>query len=87
MGKFTEDMEERGWMQHFHSNSRQLTDVLKEHEAVEKCHICLEKFNNPKDRKVRDHRHYKGLYWGGVHNSCKLKYRMSDQIAIMFHKT
>ena len=33
-----------------------LTDVLKrEHKAVEKCHICLKEFNDPKNKKVRDH--------------------------------
>ena len=33
-----------------------LSDVLKrEHEAAEKCHICLKEFNDPRNRKVRDH--------------------------------
>ena len=33
-----------------------LTDVLKrEHEAAEKCHICLKEFNSPRNRKVRGH--------------------------------
>ena len=32
-----------------------LTDVLKrEHEAAEKCHVCLVEFNDLKNRKVRD---------------------------------
>ena len=31
-----------------------LTDVLKrEHEAAEKCHICLKEFNDPNNKKVR----------------------------------
>ena len=35
-----------------------LTDVLKrEHTAGEKCNICLKEFNDPKNRKVRDHCH------------------------------
>ena len=39
-----------------------LTDVLKrEHEAAEKCHICLKEFNDPRNRKVRHHCHYTGL--------------------------
>ena len=34
------------------------TDVLKrEHEAAEKCHICLKGFNDPRNKKVRDHCH------------------------------
>ena len=33
-----------------------LTDESKrEHEAAEKCHICLKEFNSPRNRKVRDH--------------------------------
>ena len=39
-----------------HQLITKLTGVLKrEHEAAEKCHICLKEFNNPEDRKVRDH--------------------------------
>ena len=41
----------------------ELTDALKrEHEAAEKCHICLKEFNDPNNKKVRDHCHYTGLY-------------------------
>ena len=40
-----------------------LTDTLKrEHKAAEKCHICLKEFNDPKNKKVRDHSHYTGSY-------------------------
>ena len=40
-----------------------LTDVLKRgHEAVEKCHICPKELNDPRNRKLRDHCHYTGLY-------------------------
>ena len=43
----------------------EFTDVLKrKHEAAKKCHICLKEFNNPEDRKVRDHCHYTGLCRG-----------------------
>ena len=42
-----------------------LTDMLKrEHEAAEKCFICLKEFNDPKNKKVRDHCHYTDLYRG-----------------------
>ena len=35
-----------------------LTYVVKrEHEVAEKCHICLKEFNDPKNKKVRDHCH------------------------------
>ena len=40
-----------------------LTDESKrEHEAGEKCHICLKEFNDLKNKKVRDHCHYTGEY-------------------------
>ena len=64
----------------------ELTDVLKrEHKAVEKCHICLKEFNDPKNKKVRDHCHYTNLYRGAAHNNCNLKYRIPDHIPIVFH--
>ena len=51
-----------------------LTDVLKrEHKAAEKCQICLKEFNDLKNKKVRDHCHYTGLYRGAAYNNCNLK--------------
>ena len=55
------------------------------HEAAEKCHICLKKFNDPQNKKVRDHCHYTGLYRGVAHNNCNLKYGIPDHIPIVFH--
>ena len=41
----------------------ELTDELRrEHEAAEKCHICLKQFNDIKNKKVKDHCYYTGLY-------------------------
>ena len=63
-----------------------LTDVQKrEHEATEKCHICPKEFNDPKNRKVRDHCHYTGSYRGVAHNNYNLKYVIPDHIPILFH--
>ena len=63
-----------------------LTDVQKrEHEAAEECHICLKEFNDPKNRRVRDHCHYMGEYRGAAHNNCNLKYKIPDHIPIVFH--
>ena len=63
-----------------------LTDVLKrEHEAPEKCHICLKEANDSRNRKVRDQYHYTGLYRGAAQNNCNLKYRISGHIPIIFH--
>ena len=63
----------------------ELTDALKrEHEAAEKCRICLKEFNDLKNKKVRDHRHYTGLYRGAAYNNCNLKYRIPGYIPIVF---
>ena len=59
--------------------------LKREHEAAEKCHICLKEFNDPRNRKVRHHCHYTGLYRGAAHNNCNLKYRIPDYIPIVFH--
>ena len=74
-------------MKHFHRQPMiKLTDVLKtEHEAAENCHICLKEFNVPRNRKVRDHCHYTGLYRGAAHNNCNLKYRIPDHVPTVFH--
>ena len=40
-----------------------LTDAMKrKHGAAEKCDIRLKAVNDPKNKKVRDHCHYTGLY-------------------------
>ena len=63
-----------------------LTSALKrEHEAAEKCRISLKEFNDPRNKKVRDHCHYTGLYRGAAHNNCILKYCIPDHIPIVFH--
>ena len=59
--------------------------LKREHEAAEKCNICLKEFNDPKNKKVRDHCHYTGLYCGAAHNNCNLKYRIPDQIPNVFY--
>ena len=63
-----------------------LTDELKrEHKVAEKCHICLKGFNDPKNKKLRDHCHYTVDYRGAAHNNCNLKYKIPDHIPIVFH--
>ena len=64
----------------------ELTDALKrKHKASEKSHICLKEFNDPKNKKVRDHCHYTGLYRGAAHNDCNLKNKIPDHISIVFY--
>ena len=63
----------------------ELTDVLKrEHEAAETFHVCLKEFNDPHNKKLRDHCHYSGLYWWAAHNQCNLKYWIPDHISNAF---
>ena len=63
-----------------------LTDVLKrEHKEARNCHICLKEFNDPQNRKLRDHCHYTGLCRGATHNNCNLKYRIPENIPVVFH--
>ena len=63
---------------HLHPSQQPMTgliDVFKrEHKAEEECHICLKEFNDHKNKKVRDHCHYTGLYRAAAHNNCNLKY-------------
>ena len=64
----------------------ELTDVLKrEHEAAEKCHLCLKGFSDPQNKKIRNHCHYMGLYREAPHNNFNLKYQIPDHIPIAFH--
>ena len=64
----------------------ELSNLLKrEHKAAERYHICLKEFNDPQNKKVRDHCHYTGLYRGATHNNCNLKYRIPNHIPIVFH--
>ena len=84
--KYIEEEVKRLYETYSRQPMTKLTDVLKrEHEAAEKCHICLKEFNDPRNRKVRDHCHYTSLYQGAAHNNCNLKYRIPDYIPIVFH--
>ena len=87
--KFVEYIEEEvRWLYATFSQKpmTELTDALKrEHKAAEKCHICLKEFNDPQNKKVRDHCYYTGSYRGAAHNNCNLKYRMPDYFPIVFH--
>ena len=64
----------------------ELTDAEKrEHEAAESCHICLKPFDDPENRKVRDHCNYTGFCRGAAHNNCNMKCRIPNLVPIAFH--
>lgn len=50
-----------------------------------KCHICGEGFTNVKNWPTRDHNHLTGDYRGKAHNSCNLKYQITNVIPVFFH--
>ena len=83
--EYIEDKVKRLYAKFPQKPMKKLTNVLKtEHEAAEKCHVCLKEFNDRRNRKVRDRCHYTGLYRGAAHNDCNLKYRMPDHIPFCF---
>ena len=60
------------------------------------CYICKKEFNTSdktesssfeckKHYKVRDHCHYTGKYRGVAHNICNLRYKIPNEIPIIFH--
>ena len=50
------------------------------------CYICKKEFDkSDKKHKVRDHCHYTGKYKGVVHNICNLRYKIPEEILIVFH--
>ena len=56
------------------------------------CYICGIRFlknisTNINYQKVRDHCHYPGKYWGIVHSICHLKFNMSNEIPVVFHRS
>ena len=57
---------------------------IKEYKRATKCHICFKPFSE-KERRVRDHCHYNGLYQGAAHSSCNLKYKIPNYIPVIFH--
>ena len=52
---------------------------IKEYKRATKCHICFKPFTE-KNRRVRDHCHYSGLYRGAAHSSCNLQYKIPSYI-------
>ena len=63
-----------------------ITPLTKEEEEnyidQEFCYICKKEFING---KVRDHCYYTGKYRGVAHNTCNLRYKIPENIPIIFH--
>ena len=56
----------------------------KKYKKATKCHICYKPFTL-RDRKVRDHCHYTGLYRGPANSLCNLGYKIPSYIPVEFH--
>ena len=62
---------------------------LKSHQDAKVWYICgkriLEKLAKSKNhQKVRDHRHYAGKYRGAAHSICNLKFKVPNEIPVVF---
>ena len=70
---------------------KSLTKELQEsYENSKICYICKDKFENNslKDKKyckLRDHRHYTGVYRSATHSICNLKYKVPKRIPVVSH--
>ena len=71
-----------------------LTNEEKEsYEKQKLCHICKKKFcydNNEKNKfklyqKVKDHCHYTRKFRAAAHNICNLRYKIPEEIPVVFH--
>ena len=61
----------------------------KKHNRQKVCHICKKRFstddNNKKYHKVKDHCRYTGKYRGAAHDICKLRYKIPNEVPVVFH--
>ena len=70
---------------HFAQPNYTEDDIISFHKA-KICWICLKPFiKNSMDYKVKDHDHFSGKYRGSAHNSCNLKFKVPNDIPILFH--
>ena len=61
----------------------------KHHNKQKVCYICKKEINtddcNKKHHKVKDHCHYTEKHGGAAHNICNLRYKILNEIPIVFH--
>ena len=64
-----------------------LTKEKKNYNDQQICYICKNEFDksDKKHHKVRDHCHYTGKYRGAAHNICNLRYKVPNEIPVVFH--
>ena len=91
MKKFCKDLREHAMKIINYEKKRMVPLTTKEEICYNKqkiCYICKKEFNNndKKQQKVKDHCHYTGKYRGAAHNICNLKYKVSKEIPVVFHR-
>ena len=70
-------------------------EETKSYEKQKVCYIYKKEFNtddndydddddNKKYHKVRDHFHYTGKFKGAAHNICNLRYKIPNEITVVF---
>ena len=66
-----------------------IPEEKKDYDDQKVCYICKKEFDNndndKKQQKVRDHCHYTGKYRGAAHNICNLRYKIPQEIPVVFH--
>ena len=99
MKKFSKDLREHSTkiINYEKKKMISLTTEEKVHYNKQKvCYICKKEFDNndttkssslecKKQQKVRDHCHYTGKYRGAAHNICNLRYKIPEEIPVVFH--
>ena len=88
MKKFSKDLREHASKIINYEKKRMIPLTTEEkiyHNKQKICYICEKESNNndKKNYKVRDH--YTGKYRGAAHNICNLRYKIPEEIPIMFH--
>ena len=90
MNKFCKDLREHVTKIINYEKKKMIPLTTKEkiyHNKQKICYVCKKEFNNndKKNYKVRDHCHYTGKYRGAAHNICNLRYKVLEEIPIVFH--
>ena len=90
MKKFCKDLKEHTMKLINYEKKRIVPLTTKEEICYNKqkiCYKCKKEFNNndKKQQKVKDHCHYTGKYRGAAHNICNLRYKVPNEIPVVFH--
>ena len=90
MKKFCKDLREHSTKIINYEKKKMIPLTTEEkiyHNKQKICYICKKEFDisNKKHHKVRDHCHYTGKYRGAAHNICNLRYKIPNEIPVVFH--